>query len=235
MSIPVVINAGGLGTRLLPLTKDVPKPLVRIGHLTIIEYIMKYYQEYGFNDFHIIVNHKKELIKEYFKDKKEYNITFYDEYEKLGSGGGLSLLKGHINSTFILNNCDVLLLTDFNELVKSHFDNNEFVTVVVTNDKLRSSYGLIHESDGVITSFEEKPKYQYEMNCGVYVLEKEALDYFKDNTYADFITVVEDMIKDNKKAGTYSIEHFRFLELGNLQDYLASSKTLKCLSLYNKK
>nr|MCR5104840.1 CBS domain-containing protein [Eubacterium sp.] len=98
LKVPVVINAGGRGTRLDPFTKVLPKPLIPVGELPIIELIMKEYQSYECNDFHIIVNYKKDLIKAYFHDNDiKYNITWYDEERPLGTGGGLSLLRGKMN------------------------------------------------------------------------------------------------------------------------------------------
>ena len=101
LHIPVVINAGGKGTRLDPFTRVLPKPLIPVGELPIIEHIMCEYQSYRCNEFHIIVNYKRDLMKAYFADnERNYNITWYDEKKPLGTGGGLSLLRGRISSTF---------------------------------------------------------------------------------------------------------------------------------------
>ena len=106
----VVINAGGKGTRLDPFTKILPKPLIPVGDLPIIEHIMQRYEDYGCSDFNIIVNYKKQLIKSYFKEiDRKYNITWTDETEPLGTGGGLSLLKNKVNDTFFFISCDSLL------------------------------------------------------------------------------------------------------------------------------
>jgi hypothetical protein len=105
INIPVVIMAGGKGTRLYPYTKVLPKPLIPIGDLPIVEHIMNKFIEFGCNDFHYIVNHKKQMIKAYFgEEATDYKIAFYDEEMPLGTGGGLSLLKGHLDQTFFLTN-----------------------------------------------------------------------------------------------------------------------------------
>ena len=101
LHVPVVINAGGRGTRLDPFTRVLPKPLIPVGDLPIIEHIMKEYQTYCCSQFHIIVNYKRELMKAYFaENENHYDISWYDEEKPLGTGGGLSLLKGMLDSTF---------------------------------------------------------------------------------------------------------------------------------------
>ena len=105
LSIPVVINAGGKGERLDPFTRVLPKPLIPVGEIPIIEHIMRECQSYDCNDFHIIVNYKRDLMKAYFKDNdNNYSITWYDEQTPLGTGGGLSFLKGKIHETFFFTN-----------------------------------------------------------------------------------------------------------------------------------
>ena len=113
IDIPVVIQAGGLGTRLYPYTKILPKPLIPIGEKPIIEHIIDKFVEIGCSQFYVIVNQKKAMIKSYFSEiYKKYDIHFIDEEIPLGTGGGISLLKGIVDETFILTNCDVLLDID---------------------------------------------------------------------------------------------------------------------------
>ena len=124
INLPVVINAGGKGTRLDPFTRVLPKPLIPVGDLPIIEHIMKEYQTYSCDEFHIIVNYKKNLMKAYFSDNdNHYNITWYDEGKPLGTGGGLSLLRGIFTDTFFFANCDALLTANYESMVKFHKEN----------------------------------------------------------------------------------------------------------------
>src|SRR5690625_280499 len=117
LNVPVVIMAGGLGTRLYTYTKILPKPLIPIGEINIIEHIINRFNQYGNEQFHLIVNHKKNMIKAYFKEiEKEYEVSYSDEDKPLGTGGGLSLLKGQINSTFFLTNCDILIEEDYEKI-----------------------------------------------------------------------------------------------------------------------
>ena len=155
----VVINAGGKGTRLDPFTRVLPKPLIPVGDLPIIEHIMKEYQTYSCNQFHIIVNYKKDLMKAYFHDNEnKYNITWYDEEKPLGTGGGLSLLKGKFNSTFFFANCDALLTANYESMMKFHKEHGNVITMVCAYKNINIPYGVVEMGDqGVIESMKEKP------------------------------------------------------------------------------
>src|SRR5699024_336047 len=131
MDIPVVIMAGGLGTRLYPYTKILPKPLIPIGDTPIIEMIMDRFHVAGADQFHLIVNHKKNMIKAYINElDKDYKVDYADEDFPLGTGGGLSLLKGKVRSNFVLSNCDILIEEDYNKIIEYHNENNNFITMV---------------------------------------------------------------------------------------------------------
>ena len=131
LDLPVVIMAGGLGTRLYPYTKILPKPLIPVGEKPIVEHIIDRFAAFGCKNFNMIVNHKKHMIKAYFNElKKDYNVDFTDEEVFLGTGGGLSLLKGQIDSTFFLTNCDVLIEADYNDIWKFHKQQGNIITVV---------------------------------------------------------------------------------------------------------
>ena len=121
LDIPVVIMAGGLGTRLYPYTKVLPKPLIPIGEIPIAEHIINRFNNCGCKNFHLIVNHKKNMIKAYFNEiEKDYSVDYVDEDKPLGTGGGLSLLKGKINKTFILSNCDILIDENYEKIYEYH-------------------------------------------------------------------------------------------------------------------
>lgn len=121
MDVPVVMMAGGLGTRLFPYTKILPKPLLPIAETPISERIINSFREYGCQDFYMIVNYKKEMIKAYYNEiSKDYKLTFVDESKPLGTGGGLKLMEGRVKSTFILTNCDILINDDFSKAYEYH-------------------------------------------------------------------------------------------------------------------
>ena len=131
LNIPVVINAGGKGTRLDPYTRILPKPLIPVGDIPILEHIINEFQSYSCNQFHIIVNYKKELMKAYFaENENHFNITWYDEETPLGTGGGLTLLRGKLNGTFFFSNCDALLTANYESMLKFHKENCNVITMI---------------------------------------------------------------------------------------------------------
>jgi hypothetical protein len=131
LEVPVVIMAGGLGTRLYPYTKILPKPLIPIGEIPIVEHIINRFHGYGINRFYLVVNHKKNMIKAYFNEiHKSYKVEYANENTPLGTGGGLSLLKEKIDSTFILTNCDILIEEDYEKIYNYHIREKNLITMV---------------------------------------------------------------------------------------------------------
>ena len=214
--MPVVINAGGKGTRLEPYTKILPKPLIPVGELPIIEHIMKRFMEYGCNDFSIILNYKKELIRAYFSDYiPQYNIDWYEEEKPLGTGGGLCLLKGKINQTFFFTNCDNLLLSDYESILKFHKENKNVITMVCAHKNIVIPYGVINMGvNGTIESMQEKPEMSFLTNTGIYVVEPEVLDDIEDNISIGFPDIVEKERLKGKKVAVYPISENEWLDMG---------------------
>lgn len=217
---PVVINAGGKGTRLDPFTRILPKPLIPVGDLPIIEHIMNAYQKYGCQYFSIIVNYKKDLIKAYFSDIDEkYNIDWYNEEKPLGTGGGLSYLKGKISETFFFINCDTLVLADYADIIKFHKENNNIVTMVCAYKNVTVPYGIVDIGiNGKINEMKEKPSKAFLINTGMYIVEPEALDEIEDGVPVDFPTVVEKLMKKGKNVAAYPIGENDWLDMGQLDE-----------------
>ncbi len=178
ITYPVVVMAGGMGTRLLPLTNIIPKPLIPISDKTIIEEILTLFSKVGCKKFYISVNYKKESIIDYLEKKDLWNIEYLDEEKPLGTAGSLFLLKNRINEPFFVINCDTLLDIKLSDLVEYHKVNQNLITVVSIIKKLSIPYGTIEtKKNGIICDIKEKPEYVYQINSGMYILEPEALDY----------------------------------------------------------
>ena len=219
IDIPVVINAGGKGTRLDPFTKILPKPLIPVGDLPIIEHIMRRYEEAGCKDFHIIVNYKKELIKSYFKEiEKEYCIHWADENEPLGTGGGLSLLKNKLKDTFFFICCDSLILTDYSEIVEFHKRNKNDITMICARKKVVIPYGIVNEDKDVLTSIEEKPEFSFLTNTAMYLIEPSVLKDMKKNTRIDFPDFIKEEKEKGKKIGVYTVDEDDWLDMGQMSE-----------------
>ncbi|MGV8155093.1 MAG: sugar phosphate nucleotidyltransferase, partial [Alkaliphilus sp.] len=193
LKVPVVIMAGGLGTRLYPYTKILPKPLIPIGEIPIVEHIMNRFNKYGVDNFFLIVNHKKNMIKAYFNEtKKNYNVNYEDEDKQLGTGGGLSLLKGKIKTTFILSNCDILIEEDYEKIYNYHKKENSLITMVCSLKKIKIPYGVIEISKtGEIEEMKEKPELSFFINTGMYIVEPRIIDELEDGKEVGFPDIIE--------------------------------------------
>lgn len=220
LNVPVVINAGGRGTRLDPFTKVLPKPLIPVGDLPIIELIMKEYQTYSCNDFHIIVNYKRELMKAYFADnEKKYNISWYDEDKPLGTGGGLSLLKGRFHDTFFFANCDALLTANYERMLQFHKENGNVITMICAYKTLDIPYGIVEIGlNGKIDKMQEKPSMSFLTNTGIYIVEPEVVEDVEADTPIGFPDIIEMERKKGKKTAVFPVSENDWMDMGQLSE-----------------
>ena len=220
LGLPVVINAGGRGTRLDPFTRVLPKPLIPVGELPIIELIMQEYQTYDCNDFHIIVNYKRELMKAYFSDNdNNYNITWHDEDKPLGTGGGLSLLRGHFDNTFFFANCDALLTANYESMIDFHKNNGNVITMVCAYKNINIPYGVVEMGvDGVIESMKEKPLMSFLTNTGIYIVEPEVIDDIEDGVPIGFPDIIEKERGKGKRVAVFPVGENEWMDMGQLSE-----------------
>lgn len=220
LNIPVVINAGGKGTRLEPFTKVLPKPLIPVGDLPIVELIMKEYQTYNCDEFHIIVNYKRELMKAYFADNENhYNITWYDEEKPLGTGGGLSLLRGKFDSTFFFANCDALLTANYERMLEFHRENGNVITMICAYKNMTIPYGIVDMGiNGKIEAMREKPLMSFLTNTGIYIVEPEVIDDIEDGVPIGFPDIVERERKKGKKVAVFPVSENDWMDMGQLSE-----------------
>lgn len=217
-NVPVVMMAGGKGTRLYPYTKILPKPLIPVGEKPIAEHIIDSFCKFGCNDFYLIVNHKKNMIKAYFNEtEKRYNVYYVDEEIPLGTGGGLSLLKGKINTTFILTNCDILIKEDYAKVYEYHKKQKNVVTMICSFKSFRIPYGVVNLADGgSISSMEEKPTFSFFTNTGCYVVEPEVINDIPENSAIGFPNIIEKYRNEGKKVGVFPIGEHAWLDMGQI-------------------
>lgn len=228
LDIPVVIMAGGLGTRLYPYTKILPKPLIPIGEIPIAEHIINRFYNYGITEFHLIVNHKKNMIKSYFNEiEKNYSINYIDEDIPLGTGGGLSLLKGQINSTFILSNCDILIEEDYTKVYEFHKKEKNLITMVCSLKKIVIPYGVIEiDENGQIEDMKEKPEFSFFTNTGMYIVEPIVIEELEENKSFGFPDIIEKYKQLGKKIGVFPISERSWMDMGQLDDMEEMRKRL---------
>lgn len=217
-NVPVVMMAGGKGTRLYPYTKVLPKPLIPIGDIPIAERIMDQFHSVGCKDFWLVLNYRKNMIKAYFNEiKKDYSINYADEEIPLGTAGGLSLLKDQIKDTFILSNCDILIQEDFRKIYNYHKEQHNVITMVCSLKNYHIQYGVVNlGEDGNIKSMEEKPIVSFFTNTGCYIVEPEVLDKIPDSTYIGFPDIISKYRDEGAKVGVYPISEQSWLDMGQL-------------------
>ncbi len=227
--VPLVIMAGGMGTRLFPLTKILPKALIPIGEYTIIERIINNFVSWGCKDVYVVINYKGDMIRTYLEDKaKEYRIHFVQEEEFLGTGGGLALLKGRINSTFILSNCDILVETDFECVLKTHRKRKYDITFIGAYMNTQIPYGVIQtDEEGVITGLTEKPEISFLTNAGVYVIEPEIVDSMPMNTFCHMTDLAMNCMQNGKKVGVFPVSSNAWQDMGQIDEMKSMIKTFE--------
>ncbi|WP_428260209.1 sugar phosphate nucleotidyltransferase [Gallibacter sp. Marseille-QA0791] len=218
LHIPVVIMAGGKGTRLSPYTDVLPKPLIPVGNETITELIISRFQKFGCNEFNMIVNYKRNLIKAFFSEAdKSSNIKFTDEENFLGTAGGLKLIESDYKSTFFLTNCDILVEADYGDILEYHKINKNILTMVCAAKKVEIPYGTIElNSEGNIVKLEEKPSFSFMANTGFYVIEPEFIKYIPENTFVHITEIIEKCIDMGERIGMYPISENAWFDMGQM-------------------
>ena len=226
---PVVINAGGRGSRLDPFTRVLPKPLIPVGDIPIIERIMKEYRSYDCDSFHIIVNYKRELIKAYFaENENRYDITWYDEDTPLGTGGGLCLLRGKMDETFFFANCDALLTANYESMLRFHKENENVITMICAYKNINIPYGVIEMgANGRILEMKEKPVYSILTNTGIYIVEPEVIDDLEDNTPIGFPDIILKERSLGKKVAVFPVSESDWMDMGQLPELEQMRKRLE--------
>lgn len=222
LNLPVVIMAGGKGTRLAPLTNVYPKPLIPVGAKTIVETIMDKFVMYGCHDFHISVNYKADSIKNYFDfiSNPEYHISYFQEDKPMGTAGSLRLLRDKINSTFFVSNCDILIEEDYASILDYHRTNRNELTVVAAVKTIPIPYGtIITGENGLLESIEEKPTLSFKINTGLYVLEPSLLDDIPDDFF-HITHLMEKLKSEGRRVGVYPISQNDWKDMGDWSEYL---------------
>ena len=223
----VFILAGGLGTRLRPLTETVPKPMLRVGDKPILELILEQFKEYGFRNFIISLNYKGSIIEEYFKDGKEFdvNIEYIRETKKLGTAGSIALVKEKLTKPFIVINGDILTGIDFDKFLNHHIENDFNITVGVRNYEINVPYGVLVTDNMIIESLEEKPTYKFNINGGVYALNPEIIKYIQEEEVYNMTDLIEDAMDNHQRSGIYEIIEY-WTDIGQIEDYKQANRDI---------
>ena len=227
-NIPLVIMAGGRGDRLKPISNLIPKALIPIGKKTIIEEILERFQLAGTNKIIISVNYKKEMIQDYLNKLGKFsNVEYIFEKKPLGTAGSLSLLKGKINTTFYVSNCDVLIEQDLHEIYNYHKLNSNQLTVVIALKNFKIPYGsIVSGKNGLLESIEEKPELTFKINTGIYLLEPSVLDEIPKETFLDLTDLINNVKRRGLRVGVFPLSERSWLDIGEWPEYIKTVRNL---------
>ena len=215
----VVLMAGGLGTRLHPITENLPKPLVKIDGKPILESILERFVSQGFSRFFISVNYKAELIKEYFGDGEAWNvdISYIDENEPLGTAGSIGLIKEEPDIPIIVMNGDLMTDINFSKMLDFHHEHGAMGTMGVREYDFQVQFGVIELAEGRLLSINEKPVHKFLVNAGIYVLEPSAVADISTEQKIDMTTLFNKWASAGRNCVAFPVHEY-WLDVGRLED-----------------
>lgn len=228
INLPVVIMAGGKGTRLKPLTNVIPKPLVPVGDKTILETILDQFEEIGCTKFYMSVNYKADMMKYYLSQlDHKYDIEFFQEDKPLGTIGSVSLLRGKITTPFFVSNCDSINEQDYRDVYDYHVSNHNDMTIVTMVKSFKIPYGVIETGeDGLMVALKEKPEQTYMVNTGVYILNPECIDEIPEGEFFHITHLMERIKQRGGRVGCFPVSEHAWRDMGEWPEYLKMIKVL---------
>lgn len=222
IDLPVVIMAGGKGTRLKPITNVIPKPLVPVGDKTILEVIMDQFEGIGCHKFYMSVNYKADMMKYYLSQlDHQYDIEFFMEDKPLGTIGSVSLLKGKITTPFFVSNCDSINEQDYRDVWDYHVNNHNDMTIVTMVKSFKIPYGVIETGeDGLMIGLKEKPEQTYQVNSGVYILNPELINEIPEGEFFHITHLMEKVQRRGGRVGCFPVSEQAWKDMGEWPEYL---------------
>ena len=229
ISAPVIIMAGGKGTRLEPFTKVLPKPLIPVNEKPIIDYIIEQFMHFAISHFHVSVNYKAKIIKAYLEDKEDgTTYDFIEEEKPLGTAGSLKFLENKLKKPFFVSNCDIIVRADYKDLYNFHIDGNFDITLVASVKHYNIPYGTCElNDDGHLDSIIEKPEYSFLVNTGLYVVNPGALKLIPQNEFFHITQLIEEINTIGGSVGVYPINEDNWIDIGQWAEYRNAIDSLK--------
>mgnify|MGYP002681155622 FL=1 len=224
-----VILAGGLGTRLKPYTTVFPKPLMPIGESPILEIIIKQLKAKGFNDITLAVGHLSELIMAFFNNGSKYGlkIEYSKEEKKLGTAGGLGLLKNKLEDDFLVMNGDVLTGLDFSEFLEFHKKTGSIATIALNRRHVDIDFGVVElDENRTLIGYIEKPKIDYLVSMGVYAFNESILEYIPSHEYLDIPDLMKRLLSEGEKVNGFIHDGY-WLDIGRPDDYIKANEDIQ--------
>ena len=221
LDVPVVIMAGGKGTRLEPFTKVLPKPLVPIHDKPVIEHIIERFVKVGVNEFILTINHKARILKAFIEElRPDYSIDFVEEQDPLGTAGSLKFLEGRFSEPFMVTNCDIIIKADYLDLYAFHQKNSYDITLVASMKNYIIPYGTCElNGEGHLKQINEKPEFDFLTNTGLYVLNPDVLHLIPADKLYHITHLIKDAKKSGKRVGVYPIDDDAWIDIGQWAEY----------------
>lgn len=231
VDLPVVVMAGGKGTRLKPFSNILPKPLFPLGEKTILEVILDKFKVAGCSRFMLSVNYKADFIRSYFEQLEDcpYQLDYFTEDKPLGTAGSLHLIEDKINETFCVSNCDIVIDADYSEILDYHREHDNEITLVGALKHFKIPYGTLEtEGGGRLIGLQEKPELTYLINAGLYLLEPHLLSEIPKDTFFHITDLIEAVRARGGRVGVFPVSENSWHDIGEWQEY---GRTMKAMGL----
>lgn len=227
---PVLIMAGGLGTRLRPYTDNIPKPMLKVGDKPILQTIIEQFRFYGFKNILISVNYKSDIIENYFRDGSDFGVSikYIKENKRLGTAGAIKLASKYLHKPFFVINGDILTNVNLFKLLQYHVENKYKMTIGSRLYETQIPYGVLNVNEDCVTSLEEKPIINYLVNGGIYILETDIIKNIPEDKYFDITELIVLLLKEKERIGSFSITDY-WMDIGKVEDYYRANEEIKML------
>lgn len=232
LPVDAVIMAGGLGSRLSPLTDSVPKPLLKVGGKPIIDYNIDRLISYGIDDFHVSVRYLGEQIENHIQERSltNVNIQFIWEKEALGTLGAVSLIDSFRNDYILITNSDILTTLDYEDFFLDFIERDADLSVATIPHDVNIPYAVLETEGDKVLTFKEKPKYTYFCNGGIYLIKKDIVKSIPTETFYNATDLMEKLLENNMKVISYPIRGY-WLDIGKPDDFSKANKDISHLDL----
>ena len=226
--VPIVIMAGGQGTRLQPFTHVLPKPLLPIDGKPVIDHIIERFRSAGASKFYLTVNHKAGILRAYLEDVHvEREITLVQEDAPLGTAGALRLLRGQFDRPVLVTNCDILVTTNFRDLVDFHLGSGCEMTLVASVRNFRLPYGACTiGDDGTLRAIEEKPEWTQLVNTGLYVVNPNLFDEIPAGRMYHMTTFIGDLMQSGRRIAVFPVSSEAWIDIGQWEEYRRATEIM---------
>jgi dTDP-glucose pyrophosphorylase len=223
----VVLMAGGLGTRLRPLTEDMPKPMLKIGGSPILEILINNFKNQGFTKFYICINYRGDIIRDYFGDGSAFDveIRYIQESKPLGTAGALSLIEELPQQPVFVVNGDIITSLNFTDMLKFHTEHRSAATMAIREHSMQVPYGVVEVQDYKIHHFIEKPTHTYFVNAGIYLIEPAVIKLLEPNEPCVMPALFEKVKKAHKPIFAFPIREY-WIDIGQIEDYERANQEL---------